>query len=89
MEQGLTLHPEVRQELEYLVELHRRHGAPNPMASVDALVSYVLASIADGSRRPGAWERQLLELLGLVAEGDEHRHYRARYGKPDADSLPP
>jgi len=32
----------------------------------------VLASIADGRRRPGAWERQLLELMGLVAESEEH-----------------
>ena len=42
-------------------QLHARYGAPNPMPSVEALACYVLASIADGSRRPGAWERQMLE----------------------------
>ena len=68
----IDIHPEVLKELEYLVELHQRHGAPNTQASVDDLVAYVLASIADGSRRPGAWERQLLELMGLVAESEEH-----------------
>ena len=50
----IDIHPEVLKELEYLVELHQRHGAPNTQASVDDLVAYVLASIADGSRRPGA-----------------------------------
>ena len=77
----INIHPEVLKELEYLVELHQRYGAPAPMDSVESLVSYVLASVADGSRRPGAWERQLLEMMGLVAEGDEHHYYRAQYGK--------
>jgi hypothetical protein len=58
----------VRKELEYLVELHARYGAPNPVPSVEALVGYVLAAVADGSRRPGAWERQMLEQMGLVAD---------------------
>jgi len=76
----IDIHPEVLKELEYLVELHQRHRAPNTQASVDDLVAYVLASIADGSRRPGAWERQLLELMGLVAESEEHQQYRSHYG---------
>lgn len=80
----IDIHPEVLKELEYLVELHQRHGAPNTQASVDDLVAYVLASIADGSRRPGAWERQLLELMGLVAESEEHQQYRSHYG-PDVE----
>ena len=61
----------VRKELEYLVELHARYGAPNPMPSVEALACYVLASIADGSRRPGAWERQMLEQMGLVVGAEK------------------
>jgi hypothetical protein len=74
----------VRKELEYLVELHRRYGAPMPMTSVEALACYVLASIADGSRRPGAWERQMLESLGLVADCLEHHLYRPHGGPPQA-----
>jgi hypothetical protein len=54
------------------------------MQSVEALASYVLASIADGSRRPGAWERQLLEQMGLVADCDEHHQYRPHGGPPQA-----
>lgn len=54
------------------------------MGSVEALVDYVLGSIADGSRRPGSWERELLEMLGLVADCEEHHQYRARYGKAQA-----
>jgi hypothetical protein len=72
----------VLKELEYMVELHQDCGAPNPIDSVEDLVSYVLASIADGSRRPGAWERQLLEMMGLVADCDEHYIYRSQYGNP-------
>jgi hypothetical protein len=72
----------VRDELEYLVALHRRYGAPRPVTSVEALACYVLASIADGSRRPGAWERQILESLGLVADCLEHHRYRPHGGPP-------
>lgn len=85
MDKPIRVHPDVYKELEYLVELHQQYGANNPMSSVEALVGYVLASIADGSRRPGAWERNLLEMMGLVAECDEHRQYRPRYGKPEVD----
>lgn len=72
--------PEVYQELQYMIALHEKHGAPNPMQSVQALISYVLASIADGSRRPGSWERQLLQSMGLVADCAEHHAYRDSYG---------
>jgi hypothetical protein len=80
----IEISADVRKELEYLVELHGRYGAPMPMQSVEALASYVLASIADGSRRPGAWERQLLEQMGLVADCDEHHQYRPHGGPPQA-----
>jgi hypothetical protein len=80
----IEIDADVRKELEYLVELHARYGAPNPMPSLEALVGYVLAAIADGSRRPGAWERQLLEHMGLVADCDEHHLYRPHGGKPQA-----
>ena len=52
------------------------------MQSVEDLVGYVLVSVADGSRRPGAWERQMLEMMGLVADCNEHHIYRSQYGKP-------
>lgn len=80
----ITLNEDVARELAYIVELHQRSGAPNPMTSVDDLVSFVLASVADGSRRPGAWERGMLEQMGLVADSDEHQQYRANYGPPEA-----
>ncbi len=78
----IEINPHVLKELEYLVELHQDGGASNPMRSVEDLVGFVLASVADGSRRPGAWERQLLEMMGLVADCDEHHIYRNQYGKP-------
>jgi len=78
----VSINPEVLKELEYIVQLHKESGAPNRQDSVEDLISYVLASIADGSRRPGSWERQLLESMGLVADGPEHQRYRAGYGAP-------
>ncbi len=72
----------VLKELEYMVALHKQHGAPNQQDSVEHLVAYVLMSIADGSRRPGAWERSMLESMGLVADCDEHNIYRQAYGAP-------
>lgn len=78
---NITIHPEVEKELRYLVELHQQHGAPNTMETVEDLITYVLASVADGSRRPGAWERQLLEMMGLVADCDAHHYYRNHYGE--------
>jgi hypothetical protein len=78
------VHPDVHKELEYLVELHQQYGATNTISSVEDLVSYVLVIVAEGSRRPGAWERNVLEIMGLVAECDEHHRYRSCYGKPDA-----
>jgi len=81
----LTLHisERVLDELKYLVQLHQQHGVINTIENVDELINTVLHSIADGSRRPGAWERQILDMLGLVADCDEHHIYRAHYGTPN------
>ena len=78
----VTVDREVLEELRYLVALHRKHGAPNPFNSVEGLVAYVLACVAEGSRRPGAWERTLLDSMGLVALCSEHERYRAHCGDP-------
>lgn len=80
---NIEINEHVLKELEYMVELHQQYGAVNQMASVEELVAYVLASIADGSRRLGSWERQLLSPMGLVAECMEHETYRSTYGKPE------
>lgn len=79
----IVIDPNVLKELEYMVKLHSQHGAPSPCESVDELVGYILASVADGSRRPGSWERAMLESMGLVADCDDHRQYRANYGAAD------
>lgn len=84
-ERTFEVHPEVYRELQYMVALHQEHGAPNPQASVADLIAFVLASIADGSRRPGCWERSMLSSMGLIADGTEHHRYRAGYGEPPED----
>ncbi|MEY2151132.1 hypothetical protein AB7849_09455 [Rhodanobacter sp. 115] len=78
----ITIQPGVLKEFEYMVKLHSEHGAPNKVESVEELVGFVLASVADGSRRPGAWERGMLEQMGLIAETPEHQVHRASYGEP-------
>jgi len=79
----IEINEHVLNELEYMTELHRKHGAPNKCESIQDLVDYILMAIADGSRRPGAWERELLERMGLIADCDEHQEYRSAYGKPE------
>ena len=83
----VTLHINGRilSELEYLTHLHQQHGAINTVDNVEDLINTVLHSIADGSRRPGAWERQILDMLGLVADCSEHHTYRATYGAPETE----
>lgn len=67
---------DIYSELEYIVKLHSQYGAPNPFDSVEELVNYILASVADGSPRPGSWERSMLDQMGIVADCDEHHRYR-------------
>lgn len=69
-------------ELSYLVSLHQKHGATNPQHSLDELILAVLTAVSDGSRRPGSWERQMLEMMGLVADTPVHRVYRELEGEP-------
>lgn len=82
-EYTIDVDPDVLRELQYMVELSKKHGSLCPVQNVSGLIAYILASVADGSRRPGAWERQLLILMGLVANCPEHLTYRAHYGSPD------
>jgi hypothetical protein len=82
MKMKVKINDEVERELAYIVALHQEHGAPNPMDSVERLVAYVLTSVADGSRRPGSWERQMLTRMGLVADCSAHHETRPEYGAP-------
>ena len=83
MKLELDIDDGIASELKYLVDLHRQHGAPNPQDSVEHLLEYVASAVADGSRRPGAWERQVLEMMGLVPDAPEAGEYRGTYGRPD------
>lgn len=79
----LNLHPSILAELDYLVKLHKEYGAPNQYPSVEELLAYVANAVADGSRRPGAWERGLLEQMGLVPGTPLAEMYRSQYGDPE------
>ena len=77
----IAVNDDVARELAYMVRLHTENGAPAQMESIEQLVGYVLASVADGSRRPGSWEREILVQMGLIADCYEHHEYRATYGE--------
>lgn len=77
----------VASELNYIVELHQQYGAPVRVESIEKLINYVLMCIADGSRRPGSWEREIVEKMGLIAKCDKHNYYRAQYGKGDENEI--
>lgn len=72
----------VASELAYMVRLHNEFGAPAAMPDLQSLVHYLLCSVADGSRRPGSWERGILDSLGIVADTGLHNYYRDVYGDP-------
>lgn len=57
-------------DLQDLVTHHQTQGAPNPKATVEDLALYVLEKVAEGSRRPGSWEYELLLLMGLAVHGE-------------------
>ncbi|HIE53849.1 MAG TPA: hypothetical protein EYP90_01495 [Chromatiaceae bacterium] len=71
MKVTLEIDDAIARELTHLVALHQAHGAPNPHTSIESLLAYAASALADGSRRPGSWERQLLEMMGLVPDTDE------------------
>lgn len=72
----------VYSEFVYMCELAAEHGSGAGYTDPSQLIAYVLSSVADGSRRPGSWERQMLEMMGLVADCDAHYEYRSSYGNP-------
>lgn len=75
----------VASELAYMVELLRSDSVAVDFLDVEHLVGYILSSVADGSRRPGSWERGMLQSMGLVADCDAHYVYRSRYGRPEVE----
>ncbi len=86
----IMLPQHVADELSYMIELINEAGSmamdANSGYTVEDLAKYILCHIADGSRRPGAWERQMLEMLGLVANDPKHCVYRQSYGKPQSEN---
>lgn len=79
----VKINADVLKEFEYMIELHKQHGATSEFESVEQLIGFILSSVADGSRRPGAWERQMLDSMGLIADCEEHNIYRQTYGSPE------
>lgn len=75
----------VASELSYMLDLFRSGSHFLDFHDLEALVGYILSCVADGSRRPGSWERGMLQSMGLVADCDAHYVYRSCYGRPDVE----
>lgn len=82
----VTIDHEVLKELQYILHLgnNAEKGAPVQFRTVQELTDYILQSVADGSRRPGSWERSMLESMGLISECPQHHVYRKKYGKEES-----
>jgi hypothetical protein len=78
----IKINDDVKSELEYMIDLHQEHGAPNPRENLEELINYILSAVAEGSRRPGSWERELVEKMGLIADTEKHHEYRMKHGAP-------
>jgi hypothetical protein len=81
----IEISDDIYSEFQYICQLLKENRALkfDLYDTPEKIISHVLSSIADGSRRPGSNERGMLENLGLVADCDEHQVYRQTYGKPD------
>lgn len=77
----IELNPQLASEFQYIFDLLQLSG-DDAFASPEHLINYVLRAIADGSRRPGSWERSVIYQLGIVADHPLHHVYRATYGEP-------
>ncbi len=73
----------VHSELEYMLTLLKKSNSYQEFNTPQDLINYALRSIADGSCRPGSWEREMINSLGLVANCYEHQIYREEYGEPN------
>ena len=76
----IEIDDELAREFEYIVQLHQEHGAPAKMENIEMLINHILTHVANGSRRPGSWERDLMQKMGLVAHGHQHYEYRPNFG---------
>jgi len=78
----IEIDSEVLKELEYIIELHKKYNADayEEKTDVTLLVNYILRGVADGHRRPGSWEREIVNKLGLTVECEETNEYRQSYG---------
>lgn len=69
-------------EFEYLLTLLKKSDNADGLDNTADLINYILMGFADGSRRPGSWERGMLESMSIVADCEEHQAYRENYGVP-------
>lgn len=69
-------------EFEYLLTLLKKSNNADGLETITDLINYILMGFADGSRRPGSWERGMLESMSVVADCKEHQVYRQEYGEP-------
>ncbi|MFI3184767.1 MAG: hypothetical protein QX198_02165 [Methylococcaceae bacterium] len=69
-------------EFEYLLTLLKKSDNADGLDNTADLINYILMGFADGSRRPGSWERGMLDSMSLVADCEEHQAYRENYGDP-------
>lgn len=77
---SVALPPVIAAELEYLISVTKAAPAGG-FESVAELLRYVAISIADGSRRPGSWERPVLVSMGIVSGDEPELRSRREYGK--------
>lgn len=80
----ININTHVKKELEFLFEsLSEYKNNIIQFENLEHMINFILCSVADGSRRPGAWERQLLEMMGIVPDNPIFHEYRNSYGKPE------
>lgn len=72
---------DIFREFDYMLKLHKRSGKPVLADTAEDLIRYALLTIANGSKRPDSWEREVTKRLGLIADHDTHDSYRGPSGR--------
>jgi len=88
---SFEVHDQTYAELEILLGELKAHGKgfEVPADTVEELVRHVVATVTEGSARPGSWERQLLYPMGLIPADSELLNYYRHEGSRDIPDQPP
>ena len=78
----IEIEDSVKSELDYIMKCASK-DSNFYYEDIGIVLSYLARAWADAGRRPGAWERDCFNQLGLIPDCEELSYYRQSYGDPN------